>query len=147
MATIRPYDPNNLEDTVQLWYRTWHQTFPQIQHPQPYPAWKDRFRNDLAVQGNIWVAEVENCIVGFVVVIQAEQYLAQLFVDPMYQNRGIGSALISKAKESCPQGLTLQTLQYNIQACLFYEKHGFKAGKLTTNKINGQPNIEYHWMP
>ena len=84
---------------------------------------------------------------GFVVVIQAEQYLAQLFVDPMYQHRGIGSALFSKAKEICPQGLTIQTLQHNIQACLFYEKHGFKAGKLTTNKINGQPNIEYHWIP
>ncbi|MBW4572682.1 MAG: GNAT family N-acetyltransferase [Tolypothrix carrinoi HA7290-LM1] len=147
VAKIRPYELNDLEDTVQLWYRTWHQTFPEIQHPQPYPAWKTRFCDDLAVRGNVWVAEVENSIVGFVVVIKDEQCLHQLFVDSMYQNRGVGSVLLKKAKEICPQGLTLQTLQQNTKACVFYEKHGFKAGKLSTNKINGQPNVEYNWMP
>ena len=147
MLTLRPYDPRDLENAVELWYRTWHQTFPHIQHPQPYPAWKTRFRDDFAGGGDIWVVEVESSLAGFVVVICEEQYLAQLFVDSAYQNRGIGSSLIKKAKEICPQGLKLQTLQQNTNACRFYEKHGFKAGKLSINKINGQPNIEYQWMP
>ncbi len=146
-SLIRQYQLDDLEDTVQLWYRTWHQTFTNIQHPQPYPAWKVRFCDDLAVRGNVWLAEVENQIVGFIVVIKEEQELNQIFVDPNYQNRGIGSALLEKAKEICPEGLTLQTLQQNTRACRFYEKHGFKAGKLSINKYNGQPNIEYHWMP
>lgn len=147
MVRIRPYEPKDLEKIVQLWYRTWHQTFPNIQHPQPYSAWKSRFCDDLAVTGKVWVAEVEHHIVGFVVVIKEEQYLSQIFVNPEYQNCGVGSALLNKAKEICPQGLMLQTLQQNIRTCLFYEKHGFKAGKLSVNKINGQPNIEYHWKP
>lgn len=147
MVRIRLYDPKDLEDIVQLWYQTWHEAFPNIQHPQPYCAWKSRFRDDLAVKGEVWVCEVEHHIVGFVVVIKEEQYLAQIFVDSQSQNRGIGSILLNKAKEICPQGLTLQTLQQNIQACVFYERHGFKAGKLSVNKINGQPNIEYHWKP
>lgn len=55
--------------------------------------------------------------------------------------------LLKKAKEACPQGLTLQTLQRNTQARAFYERHGFQPGKLGVNKINGQLNIEYCWLP
>ncbi|MDF5728831.1 MAG: GNAT family N-acetyltransferase [Rhizonema sp. PD38] len=146
MVIIRPYNPNDLENTVQLWYRTWHHTFPHLQHPQPYMAWKERFRDRLAKRGNVWLAELENQIVGFVVVIKEEQELNQLFVDPVYQKLGIASDLLNKAKEISPQGLTLQTLQQNTQARRFYEKHGFIAGKLATNEINGQPNIEYYWV-
>lgn len=147
VVIIRLYNPDDLEEIVQLWYYTWHETFANIQHAQPYSAWKSRFRNNLAVKGEIWVAEVEYHIVGFLVVIKEEQYLSQIFVNPQYQNCGIGSALLNKAKKICPEGLTLQTLQQNTRACIFYEKHGFKAGKLSVNKINGQPNIEYHWKP
>ena len=145
--TIRPYVPKDLENTVQLWYRTWHQTFPHLEHPQPHNAWKVRFRDRLARRGEVWLAELENQIVGFVVVMKEEQELNQLFVDSVDQNRGIGSDLLNKAKEICPQGLTLQTLQQNTKACKFYEKHGFKAGKLAINEINGEPNIEYSWVP
>jgi GNAT superfamily N-acetyltransferase len=93
---IRLYDSDDLEEIVQLWYRIWHQTFPNIQHPQPYSAWKSRFRDDLAVKGEVWVCEVEHHIVGFVVVIKEEQYLSQIFVNPEYHNCGIGSALLNK---------------------------------------------------
>lgn len=147
VVTIRPYQPDDLEDTVQLWYQTWHQTFPHLQHPQPYSTWKARFHNDLVVQGSVWIAELENWIVGFVVVTKNNQYLDQLFVHTDYHNRGIGSALLNKAKEICPQGLTLCTLQQNMQARAFYERHGFKVSKLSINKINGQPNVIYYWVP
>jgi len=144
---IRPYQLDDLEDTVDLWYRTWHETFSHIKHPQPYSLWKARFRDDLAARGNVWLAEVENQIVGFVVVIKQQQWLSQLFVDATYQNQGIGSALLDKCKAICPQGLELHTLQANIRACAFYERHGFKACKLSINKINGQLNVEYYWIP
>lgn len=145
MYAIRAYNPSDIEDIVKLWWKTWHQTFPEIKHPQPYDSWKNRFKDDLAVRGNIWVAEVKNCIAGFMVVIEEEGELNQLFVDSDYQNRGLGTALIAKAKEICPQGLTLTTLQSNTKACLFYENHDFQPGCLSINQINGQPNIEYHW--
>jgi ribosomal protein S18 acetylase RimI-like enzyme len=147
MLKIRPYYPDDLEDVVQLWYQTWHHTFPSVQHPQLYPEWKIRFQENLAVRGDIWVAEVDSYIVGFMVLIKEEQYLDQLFVDAAYQNQGIGSALLNKAKEICTQGLTLHTLRQNTQAYTFYKKHGFKEGRVSTNKVNRQPNIEFRWLP
>jgi len=59
---IRPYQLDDLEDTVDLWYRTWHETFSHIKHPQPYSLWKARFRDDLAARGNVWLAEVEQLL-------------------------------------------------------------------------------------
>ncbi|MBV6628117.1 MAG: GNAT family N-acetyltransferase [Rivularia sp. (in: Bacteria)] len=147
MLRIRPYDTSDIEAVIKLWWKTWHQIFPEIKHPQPYSSWKARFENDLMVRGSIWVAELDTCIAGFIVIIEKERELNQLFVDSDYQNQGIGKALLEKAKAICSQGLTLTTLQTNTKACLFYEKHGFKAGKLSKNKINGQPNIEYEWNP
>ncbi len=145
MQTIRPYKPSDIEQVVKLWWNTWHQTFTQIKHPHSYPSWKARFQ-DVMVRANIWVA-VESSIAGFMVVMEEEKELNQLFVDSNYQNRGIGKALLNKAKVISPQGLTLTTLQSNTKACLFYEKHDFKPGKLSISKINGQPNIEYRWIP
>ncbi|MBW4671982.1 MAG: GNAT family N-acetyltransferase [Cyanomargarita calcarea GSE-NOS-MK-12-04C] len=79
--------------------------------------------------------------------MKEELELNQIFVDPMYQKRGVSLALLNKAKEICPQGLSLHTLQQNRIACVFYEKQGFQARKLSINEINGQPNTEYYWIP
>jgi hypothetical protein len=86
MPTIRPYNTSDIERVVKLWWKTWHNTFAEIKHPQPYQKWKTRFENDLAVRGNIWVAEIENKIVGFMVVMEEGKELNQLFVDLDYQN-------------------------------------------------------------
>lgn len=151
----RVYEPRDLTEIVKLWYRTWHSLFPDIKHPHSYDVWEKRFHDELVSKGETWVAEVESQIVGFIVVfkntcelrgIKVDE-LNQIFVDPLYQNRGIGTVLLKKAQGICPQGLTLKTLQSNTKACLFYEKHGFAAGKMSINEINGQPNIEYSWLP
>ncbi len=147
MLNIRKYQIDDLDKVVQLWYETWHQTLPFLQHPHKYPAWKSRFINEIVMDCEVWIAEIENRIVGFVAVNLAEIEINQIFIDFSYQNQGIGSLLIQKAKELCPQGLRLTVLQINQRACLFYEKHGFIPTNMSINKINGQPNIEYLWLP
>lgn len=142
---IRVYRSSDFDAIVALWYRTWHQTFPHLQHPYPYSAWEARFREELVVQGAIWVAEIENQIVGFIVMFVDQQWIDQLFVDAQYQSQGIGAALLDQAKAICPQGLTLCTLQENLRARSFYERQGFKPGKKSVNPFNHQPKIEYHW--
>ena len=151
-AIIRIYKSQDLNKVVQLWYKTWHSSFPDIQHPQPYHLWEKRFRDELICRGEVWVAGVKCQVAGFIVIFRADSSnntgeLNQIFVDPTFQNQGIGAALINKAKTICPHGLRLTTLQSNTKACSFYIKHDFVAGNTSTNKINGQPNIEYIWRP
>jgi len=143
---IRSYQSDDLENIVQLWYGTWHKTFPHLQHPRSYAGWKQKFY-ELVKDGDIFVAEVENQIAGFAVILIKEQCLSQLFIDESYQGLGIGSTLINIAKRLCPQGLNLYTLQENLKARAFYEKHGFKVRTFSINEFNGQPNVEYFWIP
>lgn len=144
--TIRAYQDSDLNEIVQLWYQTWHQTFPHLKHPHPYSVWKERFQAELASSGSIWLAELQTRIVGFIAILPAQQFIDQLFVDVNYQSQGIGAALLNQAKTICPQGLSLHTLQENVRARSFYERHGFKPGKLSVNAFNRQPNIEYIWI-
>jgi GNAT superfamily N-acetyltransferase len=136
----------DLDKVVTLWYKSWSNAFPELKHPQLFEAWKSRFKNDL-VKHSVWVAELQNRIVGFMVIKEIERTLEQIFVDVDVQGIGIGTALLNKAKTICPLGLSLTTLQQNVQARKFYEKHGFVAGKFGVNPVNGQVNIEYTWMP
>ncbi|MBD2329233.1 GNAT family N-acetyltransferase [Alkalinema sp. FACHB-956] len=200
---LRPYQSQDAPAVVDLWHRTWHQTFPDLQHPQSYAGWQTKFQQELLAQAVIWVATIaeqannlindpindpindsignlmgtpvsnsignptgdpigdqlhhqtigipqqaaSDRIIGFVAVVLETQFVDQLFVDSRYHNQGIGAALLNRAKQLCPQGLTLDTLQINLKARKFYEHHGFKPGQLSVNAFNGQPNVKYHWQP
>lgn len=145
MVVIRPYIDDDLGEVVALWYRSWTHTFPNLKHPQPFEQWKFRFQRDYAKQARVWVALISGQIVGFIVVRDSE--IAQLFVDIGVQRNGVGTILLNQAKRASSSGLTLTTLQQNVQARQFYEKHGFSTGATGVNPVNGQPNIEYHWNP
>ncbi len=145
MLVIRDYLDRDLNQVVELWYRSWAHEFPNLKHPQSFGEWKLRFQNDLAKRGNVLVAVIRHRIVGFVVAIEGK--INQIFVDIDIQRNGTGTALIDRVKKIYPSGLRLTVLQQNTKARKFYEKHGFVAGKLGVNKINRQPNIEYIWYP
>jgi len=144
---LRPYEPADLEETVGLWYRVWHHTFPDLTHPQGPEAWAARFRDELAPHKAIWVAEAGRHIVGFMAVDEGRGVLDQLFVESSYHGGGVGTALLAKAKELVPTGLTLTTLAQNMSACRFYERHNFLRGEGGVNPVNSQPSVTYSWRP
>src|SRR5712692_8594243 len=110
---IRLYHPEDLNTVVSLWYRSWHHTFPHLQHPQSFEEWRIRFQDVIVPREAVWVAEANGSIAGFLAVVEAEGYLDQLFVDPTAQGQGVGTALMAKAKELSPTGLALRTLEQN----------------------------------
>lgn len=80
----------------------------------------------------IFIAKVDGNIVGFVSVWAKSNFIHHLYVEPMYQSRKIGSALIAKCKEVFGLPLTLKCVEKNLRACSFYEKNGWtEEGKAT----------------
>jgi putative acetyltransferase len=144
---LRLYQPTDLDATVDLWYRTWHHAFPDVVHPQSLEQWRTRFRDELAVQEEIWVVTEGETVVGFLALIPPTGYLHQIFVDPHSQGQGIGKLLLDHAKSRCPQGLTLHTAERNQAAREFYEAQGFVEGARGINPINGMADLEYRWQP
>lgn len=146
---IRPYRPDDLDPVVDLWYDTWHATFPDLRHHEPKEEWRRRFEREIAVEERVYVAELDGGIAGFLAVKDeggGEGYLHEIFVAPAFQRRGIGSTLMALAKELAPAGLRLHTLQRNAQAAAFYERHGFVVESRGIGRV-GLPNARYRWAP
>ncbi|MFN8634872.1 MAG: GNAT family N-acetyltransferase [Chloroflexota bacterium] len=148
-TAVRPYRPEDLDPVVELWYATWHATFPDLTHHEPKDEWRRRFETEIAAEEQVFVAEVDGQLAGFLALKDrggGQGYLHEIFVEPEYQHRGIGSILMRLAKELAPAGLRLHTLQRNARAAAFYERHGFTVLSTGIGRV-GLPNALYVWEP
>lgn len=72
-------------------------------------------------------------------------WLNDLYVEPPYQGRGLGTLLLNAAKAESRE-LQLWTFQENARARAFYERHGFAAEEETDGRNDeGQPDVRYVW--
>ena len=95
----------------------------------------------------VWVAEAGGRVVG-VAALDGDM-LAQLYILPGEQGRGIGSALLAKAMARRPDGMRLYAFQRNTRARGFYERRGFIAVAFGDGSGNeeGEPDVLYQWTP
>jgi putative acetyltransferase len=99
----------------------------------------------------VWLADEDGRPLGFLAVEHSRtlgtDVLERLYVDPTSQRRGIGTALLDKAKELRPGGLQLWVFQKNEGARRFYERHGFRLVRLTDGSANmeREPDALYAW--
>jgi putative acetyltransferase len=101
----------------------------------------------------VWVAEEDGRLLGFLGIeasrnLGGAPVLEKIYVEPAEQNRGIGSALLTKAQELRPDELYLWVFQKN-PARKLYERHGFRLVKLTdgADNMEREPDALYRWAP
>jgi putative acetyltransferase len=100
----------------------------------------------------VWVAEEDGRLLGFLAIEHSTNLdapvLEKLYVEPAEQNRGIGSALLDKAKELRPDQLYLWVFQKS-PARRLYERQGFELVKLTdgADNMEREPDALYRWVP
>ena len=98
----------------------------------------------------VWVAEEEGRLLGFIGIEHSTNLdapvLEKIYVDPAEQNRGVGSALLDKAKQLQPAELYLWVFQKN-PARRLYERNGFVLMKLTdgADNMEREPDALYRW--
>lgn len=73
----------------------------------------------------IWVAEEEGHRVGFASVYANDNFLHNLFVDPAWQGKGVGSALLKHVQSTFTSTGALKCLLHNSPALAFYQRHGW----------------------
>ena len=94
-----------------------------------------------------WVYQEGGSILGFVAL--TDDVLSYLYLEPSALGRGIGSALLAKAKECRPAGFTFWVFQQNERARAFYERRGCRLVRLTDGSANEErtPDALYEWRP
>lgn len=108
----------------------------------------DFIANTVLREQEVLVAEQDGRIKGFVATSHGDS-LEHLYVHPEAQGRGIGSALLERAKERMPGGFRLWVFQQNAQARRFYEHRGLRVVELTDGAGNEErtPDALYEWRP
>lgn len=92
----------------------------------------------------VYVMKDEDRLVAFCAF--RTDWVDHLYVLPVYARRGIGCALIEKAKAAHPR-LQLWVFQRNEDAAAFYKAMGFTLVKLTDGADNEErePDALYQW--
>ncbi len=146
---VRRMRAPELTETVRLWCRSKADAYPWLAVEKTYTFEDHRryFRDQVVPNHEVWLAEVDGEVVGLLA-IDADGLIDQLFVDPAWQRRGVGSVLLAHARECSPGGLRLFTFQRNERARRFYEKHGFRAVRFGRSPPpEDEPDVEYAWSP
>jgi ribosomal protein S18 acetylase RimI-like enzyme len=130
MLLIRLYQVEDFVSVARLWRRSREQAFPEFQRTKGHSFEEGRayFQEDILLKNQIWVAELDGEIAAFVA--RREDFIDQLYVDPAFQRRGIGQALLAHARRPSPDSLHMFTFQSNSKGRAFYEKNSFRAVKL-----------------
>jgi ribosomal protein S18 acetylase RimI-like enzyme len=146
---IRRARPEDLEAAVGVWERArWDLQQQRLRERTNYTH-EDNLRHfgDVVMRDNqVWLAVEDDRVVGLLAL--GEHKVDQLHVEPGSQGRGIGTALLDRAKELAPEGLTLFTHQRNERARAFYERRGFRAVEFGVSPPpESEPDVRYAWEP
>lgn len=71
------------------------------------------------------VASIENQTVGFASIYEPNKFLHHLYVDPDFQRKGIGSALLTETYKIIGQNISLKCQVKNKLAREFYRANGW----------------------
>jgi len=145
---IRVYQDEDFNAVTTLWRAAREQTFPDFQREKGHTFEEDckYFRNVILENNDIWVADVDGRVVGFLAL--AGDFVDQLFIHPDFQQHGIGRGLLEHAKHLSPMHLWLYTFRMNAGGCTFYEKNGFIPVRFGVSPApESEPDVEYHWRP
>jgi putative acetyltransferase len=135
--TIRPYAVADLEELLDVWYRASlvaHSFLPE----EFFAAERRAIAEQWLPMAETVVYESDGGVVGFLSLIGNE--VGAVFVDPDYQGRGFGRALMDWAQHARPW-LELSVFEANSTGRGFYEHYGFEYVGETLNEPTGHREL------
>ena len=142
---LRPLEPADVPAAADCWVRG-RRGAPGIPPPvHPDDDAREHFARVLAATREVWLAEDGGEVVA--VLVLGDDELDQLYVLPEQTGRGTGSALVARAQELRPGGLSLWTFASNDGARRFYARHGFVEVERTDGSRNEEraPDVRMVW--
>jgi GNAT superfamily N-acetyltransferase len=143
---IREAEPGDAPSIAEIHLAARREAMPWLHPAHTDDETRDYFARVIGDRPSAWwVARSKDKTVGYMLI--DGEAVGHLYVRPGWQRRGIGLALLTKAKALSPGRLELWTFQRNADARAFYEAQGFRAAASTDGR-NGEnePDVKYEWV-
>lgn len=138
---IRKYKDSDFDQLCHVMDRARMQELKTANMEQVFIQLKDAPYLRYLLKCKMYVATKEEKIVGFVGLRPHE--LSFLYVDPNFQNLGIGKKLIEFALRRLERPIKLEVFTDNLAAKALYEKYGFKVVKTVVEKWSDEYPMEF----
>ena len=140
---IRKWHSENTAQLLRLWLESTTEAHPFIDADY-WKANEALVRDEYLPAAETWVWEDEQRLQGFVSVIDT-RFVGALFVAPNQLHQGIGSALLSMAKQHFSD-LSLEVYQKNCRAVNFYHAQGFRIEDSAWQDETRHPTWIMRWQ-
>ena len=141
--TIRPFRLQDADRIATLWHASWRSTGVQASTQSTAADLRQRIDQELSAGWEVFVAEYEGALLGFMALKPANHCLDQLFIAPNAKRRGIGKNLFSHAKTAMPKGFWLHAAADNKEARAFYEAVGMRLDRIEPHPRHGHDTAVY----
>jgi GNAT superfamily N-acetyltransferase len=139
------YSPQYGKELVRMWRDSFEQAV-GVKNPYPLEDQLQYLEEQLVPNNRVRIVLADNTSTLVGVLVSSPRTISQLYVHVDHQNRGIGSLLLSLAKQDSDGSLRLFTFDCNLRAQRFYEKHGFKIIGRGFEDQWQLHDIEYEWV-
>jgi ribosomal protein S18 acetylase RimI-like enzyme len=140
---IRPFGLQDADRLAALWHASWRSTGVQTSTPITAADLRQRVDTELSAGWEVFVAEHEGVLLGFVALKRASRRLDQLFIAPNAKRMGIGRKLFDLVRTVMPEGFWLRTAAENKEARAFYEAAGMTLHRTESHPQHGHDTAIY----
>ena len=140
---IQPFCLQDIDRLAALWHASWRSTGIQVSAQITAADLRQRVEKELSAGWEVFVAEYEGALLGFVALKRASHCLDQLFIDPDAKRLGIGRKLFDLARTMMPEGFWLRTAAENKNARAFYDALGMTLDRTEPHPRHGHETAIY----
>jgi GNAT superfamily N-acetyltransferase len=136
------FAPEHADQVVAMWRRSFEQAL-GLTDPHTIEEQKGYLLNEVVPKNHVLVAAYHRMVAAFIAA--THESISQLYVDPDFQGKGLGSVLLNWAKDQSDGYLWLYTFERNKRAMRFYERNGFRPVKRGFEETWQLADIMYVW--
>lgn len=137
MIQLRKYQPKDWDAIATIHDRARLDEITASVGVEAFLSLAETAENEELFEGEVWVAEDNELVVGFVAIDSEMTWITWLYVLPDRYRQGIGRRLLRQAIANCKNIVYTSVLSENNAALNLYQSEGFEIIETKTGKLSG----------